>query len=49
MKMLRWISGYTRKDKAKNDHIRGRVVVAPIKEKILEDHLRWFGYAQRRL
>ena len=31
--MLRWSSGYTLKDRIRNDHIRERVGVAPISEK----------------
>ena len=33
MKMLRGMSGYTLKDRIRNDHIRERVEVAPISEK----------------
>ena len=36
------------KDKIRNDHIRERVGVAPISEKIVENRLRWFGHVQRR-
>ena len=48
MKMLRWSSGYTLKDKIRNDHIRERVGVAPISEKMREYRLRWYGHIQRR-
>ena len=33
MKMLRWMSGYTIRDRIRNDYIRERVGVAPISEK----------------
>ena len=48
MKMLRWSSGYTLKDRIRNDHIRERVGVAPISEKMREYCLRWYGHVQRR-
>jgi hypothetical protein len=38
--MLRWIYGYTRKDRVRNDDIRDRFV---------QHQLRWFGHIQRRL
>ena len=48
MKMLRWMSGYTLKDRIRNDHIRERVGVAPISEKMREYRLRWYEHVQRR-
>ena len=48
MRMLRWMSGHTRKDKLRNGYIRGKVGVAPIEEKMTETRLRWFGHVQRR-
>ena len=48
MKMLRWMSGYTLKDRIRNDHSRERVEVAPISEKMREYRLRWYGHVQRR-
>ena len=48
MKMLRWSSGYTLKDRIRNDHIRERVGVAPISEKMREYRLRWYEHVQRR-
>ncbi|CAN6714712.1 unnamed protein product [Malus baccata var. baccata] len=39
MRMLRWICGHTRKDKIRNEDIRG---------KMRENRLRWFGHVQRR-
>ena len=46
--MLRWICGHTRKDRVRNDHIRDRLGVAPIEEKLVQHRLRWFGHVQRR-
>ena len=42
------MSGYTLKDRIRNDHIRERVGVAPISEKMREYRLRWYGHVQRR-
>ena len=46
MKMLREMSGYTLKDRIRNDHIRERVGVAPISEKMRDYHLRWYECVQ---
>ncbi|KAJ0975401.1 hypothetical protein J5N97_017366 [Dioscorea zingiberensis] len=48
MRMLRWMSGHTRLDKIRNEHIRQKVHVAPIEDKIREGRLRWFGHVRRR-
>ena len=48
MKMLRWMNGYTLKDRIRNDHIRERVGVAPISKKMREYRLRWYEHVQRR-
>jgi hypothetical protein len=46
--MLRWICGNTRRDRVRNDDIRERLGVAPVEEKLVQHHLRWFGHIQRR-
>ena len=46
--MFRWMCGYTRKDRVRNDDIRDRVGVAPIEEKPVQHHMRWFGHIQRK-
>lgn len=48
MRMLRRMCGHARKDRVQNDHIRDRVGVAPIEEKLVQHRLRWFGHIQRR-
>ena len=47
MRMLRWISEYTRKNKIWNEEIRLEIGVVPIDEKIIESRLWCFGYVQR--
>jgi hypothetical protein len=47
MHMLRWICGHTRMDQVRNNDIRDRLGVAPIKEKLVQHRLRWFGHIQR--
>jgi hypothetical protein len=32
----------------RNDDIRDKLGVAPIQEKLVQHHLRWFGHIQRR-
>jgi len=48
MRMTRWICGYTRLDRIRNEVIRDQVKVAPIKDKMRESRLRWFGHVKRR-
>ena len=47
MRMLRWIYDHRRMDRVRNDDIRDRVEVAPIKEKLVQHRLRCFGHIQR--
>ncbi|KAI5707701.1 hypothetical protein M8J77_008053 [Diaphorina citri] len=46
--MLRWMCGVTRKDRIRNERIRGTVKVGPLGQKIQESRLRWFGHVERR-
>ena len=48
MRMLRWMCGKIKMDKVRNEDICSLVGVAPIKDKINENRLRWFGHIGRR-
>ena len=48
MRMLRWMCGVTRKDKIRNEHIRGTTRVAQASKKITERILIWYGHVIRR-
>ena len=48
MRMIKWMCGYTRMDRISNGVIRHLVKVAPIKDKMRETRLRWFGHVKRR-
>jgi len=49
MKMIRWICGYMKLDKIRNEVIRDLVKVAPIEDKMRESRLRWFGHVKRSM
>lgn len=49
MRMLKWMSDSTLKDRIKDENIWGKLEVSPIGDEMRETHLRWFGYVQRRL
>ena len=40
--------GKTMRDRVRNERVHKMIKVAPIKEKMRENRLRWFGYIQRR-
>ena len=44
MRMPRWMGGVTRKDKIRNEHIRGTTRVAQASKKITERRLNWYGH-----
>ena len=48
MKMLRFAMGVIRKDKIRNEHIRGTVKVERLGMKMREGRLRWYGHVIRR-
>ena len=49
MRMLRWMVGITRRDRIRNECIRGTVKVIEISKKIQESRLRWYGHLRRRV
>ena len=48
MKMLRFAMGVTRKDRIRNEYIRGTVKVERLGMKMREGRLRWYGHVMRR-
>jgi len=46
MRMIRWMCGYTRIDRIRNEVIRDLVKVAPIEEKMRETRFHWFGHVK---
>ena len=48
IKMLRFAMGMTRKDKIRNEYIRGTVKVERLGMKMREGRLRWYGHVMRR-
>ena len=45
--MRRWVCGVTRRDKTRNDHIRGTTRVVQASKKITEKRLKWYGHMRR--
>ena len=48
MKMLRGMSGVTRRDRIPNTRIRGSLKVAELSKKVQQARLRWYGQVLRR-
>ena len=48
MKMLRFAMEVTRKNKIRNEYIRGTVKVERLRMKIRDGRLRWYGHVMRR-
>ena len=47
MRMLRWMCEVTRKDKIRNEHIRGTTEVVQASRKLAERRLKWYGHVMR--
>jgi len=48
MRMIRWMCGFTRLDRIRNEVIREKVGVASVEEKLNEIRLKWFGHVKSR-
>ena len=48
MKMLRFAMGVTRKDKIRNEYIRGTATVERLGMKMREGRVKWYGHVMRR-
>ena len=48
MKMVRWALGVTRKDKIRNEYVRGTAKIAKLGDKLRNARLRWYGHVKRR-
>lgn len=48
MRMLRWMCGVTRRDRVRNERVRGTTKVTEISKKIQERRLQWYGHLLRR-
>ena len=48
LKMVRWALGVTRKDRIRNEYVRGTAKIAKLGDKLRNARLRWYGHGQRR-
>ena len=48
LKMVRWALGVTRKDKIRNEHVRGTAKIAKVGDKLRNARLRWYGHVKRK-
>ena len=48
MQMLRWMCGKTMNDRVRNEDVHLQVRIAPIEDKLRENHLWWFSHIRRR-
>ena len=48
LKMVRWALGVTRKDKIKNEYVRGTAKIAELGDKLRNARLRCYGHVKRR-
>ena len=48
LKMVRWVLGVTRKDKIRNEYVRGTAKTAKLGDKLWNARLRWYGHVKRR-
>ena len=48
LKMVRWALGVTRKDKIRNEYVKGTTKIAKLGNKLRNARLRWYGHVKRR-
>ena len=48
LKMVRWALGVTRKDKIRNEYVRGTAKIAKLGDKLRNARIRWYGHVKRR-
>ena len=48
LKMVRWALGVTRKEKIRNEYVRGTAKIAKLGDKLRNARLRWYGHIKRR-
>ena len=48
LKMVRWALGVTRKDKIRNECVRGTAKIAKLGNKLQNTRLRWYDHVKRR-
>ena len=48
LKIVRWALGETRKDKIRNEYVRGTEKIATLGDKLLNARLCWYGHMKRR-
>ena len=48
LKMVRWGLGVTRKDKIRNEYVKGTAKIAKLGDKLWNTSLRWYGHVKRR-
>ena len=48
LKMVRWALGVTRKDKIRNEYVRGTANIAKLGDKLWNVRLRWYGHVKKR-
>ena len=48
LKMVRWALGVTKKNKIRNEYVRGTAKIAKLGDKLRNARLRWYGHVKRR-
>ena len=48
LKIVRWALGVTRKDKIRNEYVRGTAKIAKLGDKLRNPRLRWYKHVKRR-